>query len=927
LQDKNEPYSLPSLVNTLATTLGKVITYQEGESALALVERIRQLAKTFRATPDERLAEELTQTISRLPLEKLNLLTKAFTHFFGLINLAEKVNLVRSLKLPYEIGGVPRPRPGSVAEAVAALAGQGILPKRLQALLEAAAIQMVFTAHPTESKRRTTLTKLVRVSKATSRLVTETLSEEQRDDILRFILEEVVALWQSDEVRRVDLTVLDEVKAGLYYFEETLTEVVPRLYHELERSLKRSFPKTAWAVPPFLRFGSWIGGDRDGNPFVTPEVTVETVKLLRVSALKLHIAAVEELSHRLSISEKQTPLSPELRDSLAKDSALFPDLADTLSRRIPFERYREKCNYIHEKLLKTLAHAQTFGPDQGAPPPPSGSWYPSAEEFITELRLMDSSLRSHKGAILADGFLGQVLRNAEVFGFRLANLEIRQHSLRHTQALEELLKKNGACPGYAALPEAAKVSLLEKEILGDRPLAGDRTGLSPETLETLRTFDALSTIHRGLNPRAVDTYIISMTHGVSDILAVLLFLRNVGLYRPGSHSSFHIVPLFETRADLKGASAIFEGLLRNEAYRAHLRLRGDLQEIMLGYSDSNKESGFLSASWALYRAQMELNRVADSNGVLLRLFHGRGGSIGRGGGPAGQAILAQPPGTLKGRLKITEQGEVVSDQYGEPATARWHLEQIVNATLKGSFPTREVLPKPEWKRVMDRLAKRSLLAYRDLVYGHPRFLEYFYGATPIRELSAHSLGSRPARRTQDDSIENLRAIPWVFAWMQSRHTLPGWYGLGTAVSEFLSEGAEGLATLQEMYAQWPFFRTMLDNAQMVLAKADMDIAGRYAGLVPDKALGEEIFGRIRQEHYRTVEAIKRIAQVERLLERDQALASSLDRRDPYIDPLSFVQLELLRRLRAAKDPKEKETLQDAVLLTINGIAAGLKNTG
>jgi phosphoenolpyruvate carboxylase len=521
----------------------------------------------------------------------------------------------------------------------------------------------------------------------------------------------------------VKLTVPDEVKGNLYYFEDTLALVVPKIYHELERSLKKAFPKTNWIVPPFLRFGSWIGGDRDGNPFVTPEVTVETVRLLRSAALKLHIAAIEELSHRLSSSEKQTAISAALTESLARDASLFPLLAEQLSRHIPYERYREKCNYIHEKLLKTLEYTHSFHSDwkRAAAPPPPGTWYLAADELLADLRLMEDSLRANKGAILADGYLAEIIRNTQVFGFRLASLDVRQHSGRHTSALAELLKKSGACPDYASLSEEDRRLVLEKELSMDRPLVAVRDGYGPETAEVLRTFQAVATVQERLNPRAMETYIISMTHGVSDILAVLLFCRWAGLYRPGLFSHLNIVPLFETREDLKSSSTIFERLLKNDSYRAHLKLRGDVQEIMLGYSDSNKESGYLSANWALYRAQTNLTRLADGQQIALRLFHGRGGSIGRGGGPTGQAILAQPPGTLKGRIKITEQGEVISDHYADPPTARWHLEQIVNAVLRGSFPPREVIPKAEWKTIMDKLAKRSLLIYRDLVYGHPRF--------------------------------------------------------------------------------------------------------------------------------------------------------------------------------------------------------------
>ncbi len=930
MSNSTETYALSSLVNTLATTLGKVISYQEGEQALALVERVRQLAKTLRSTSDPRVAEELSQVAAKLPVQKLNLLTKAFTHFFGLINLAEKVDQTRSLSRPYAPEGVPQPRPGSVSSAVSILERPDVLPKKLQALLDQAQVLMVFTAHPTESKRRTTLTKLHRISEATSRLVEEGLPPEEKDEILKFILEEVVSLWQSDEVRQVKLTVLDEVKGNLYYFEENLFEAVPQLYRGLEMSLKKHFPKTSWTVPPFLRFGSWIGGDRDGNPFVTPEVTVEAVRLLRIAALRVHVAAVEELSHRLSSSDRQAPVSRELEDSLSANALLFPELAQQLSQHVPHERYRQKCNFIHEKLLRTLEHAQTFRPDWKNLPthPAKGAWYLGADELLADLDLMDSSLRAHKGTILADGALGNVRRNAQVFGFRLATLDVRQHSSRHTAALAEILKRAGVHGDYASLPEEERIRLLERELEGERPLIPTRTEYGPETLEVVQTFQAVAALLEQLNPRAIETYVISMTHGVSDVLAVLLFFREAGLYRKGRFSHLNIVPLFETLEDLKRSGNVLERLLRNESYRTHLKLRNDVQEVMLGYSDSNKESGYLSANWALYRAQADLTRLAESHQVYLRLFHGRGGSIGRGGGPASQAILAQPPGTLKGRLKITEQGEVISDHYSEKAAARWHLEQIVNAVLRGSFPPREVIPKAEWKQIMEKLARRSFEVYHSLIYGHPRFAEYFRYATPIEEIRRHRIGSRPASRSgEDDRIENLRAIPWVFAWMQSRATLPGWFGMGSAMEEYLKSDPQGLFTLWEMYAQWPFFQTVLDNAQMILAKADMDIARRYADLVPDAALRREIFDRIRAEYDRTVAAICQAVQVKEPLEKDRQLSETIKRRTAYIDPLSFIQIELMRRLRDNPPEEERRELEDAILLTINGIAAGLKNTG
>ncbi len=925
--DADDIYSLPSLVNEFATILGKVISYQEGPEAFVLVEKVRQLAKNFRVTSDVRVAEELAQIVASLPLEKLNLLTKAFTHFFGLINLAEKIDQVHSQQT---LPGDGSHRPGSIPEAVSALREQGVLPRKLQGLLDQAKIIMCFTAHPTESRRRTTLTKLHRIYATAVRLSEGRHSESEREDIMKSVLEETVALWQSDEVRQVKLTVLDEVKSHLYYFEESLWDVMPDLYRELERSLKKEFPKTSWAVPPFLRFGSWVGGDRDGNPFVTPEVTVEAARLLRISALKAHIQAVEELSSRLSSSDRQTPITPELAASIARDEALFPDLAEKIASQIWHERYRQKCNYIHEKLLRTLAHAEAFHRDLRAtpPPPPPGTWYPGVSEFLGDLNVMDVSLRANKGTILADGHLAKVRHNAEIFGFRLATLDIRQHSLRHTQALAEILSGLGVRPDYQSLDEEKRLVLLESLLQDERPLVPPKAEYSAETMDTLETFRVLAFIQDQLNPHSIDTYIISMTHGVSDVLTVLLFLREAGLYRKGHYSHLNIVPLFETGDDLRRGAGMLERLLKNESYRAHLSLRNDIQEIMLGYSDSNKEGGYLSANWALYKAQAELARMAENHGIALRLFHGRGGSVGRGGGPAGHAILAQPPGTVKGRIKITEQGEVISDRYGESTTARGHLEQITNAVLRASFPPKEVIPKAEWRQIMEKLSRQSFQAYHSLVYSHPRFAEYFHAATPIDEISRHRIGSRPSSRSNDRSIGALRAIPWVFSWMQSRTTLPGWYGMGGAIEDYLrAEPEKGLSTLREIYAQWPFFQAVLDNAQMILSKADIDIARRYAELVPDKALGREIFDRIKVEYDRTVRAVCQIVQVQELLEKDRPLYESIKRRNPYIDPLSFVQVELIRRFRANPGEAEARDLEEAILMTINGIAAGLKNTG
>jgi phosphoenolpyruvate carboxylase len=482
---------------------------------------------------------------------------------------------------------------------------------------------------------------------------------------------------------------------------------------------------------------------------VTPDVTVETVRALRTAAIRVHLNSMNLLGQRLSLSDRQIGISPELEQSLVKDSLLFPELAKIFLSRTPHERYRQKCMYIREKLHRTLEYSQAFGRDWKSIPaqPAADTWYLNANQLLEELNLMDASLRSHKGTILADGYLGRVRRNVGGLWFQARHPGYPPAFGRHTDALAEIFKKASISENYLALTEEERTQLLEKELNGERPLIPVRPDYSKETIEVLETFQSIAAILEHFNPRAIETYVISMTHGVSDVLTVLLFFREVGLYRPGQYSHLNIVPLFETLDDLQRSSGIFERLLKNESYRAHLKLRKDVQEIMLGYSDSNKESGYLSANWALYKAQTDLTKLADSHQIALRLFHGRGGSVGRGGGPASQAILSQPPGTLKGRIKITEQGEVISDHYSEPASARWHLEQITNAVLRGSFPPREVIPKAEWKQIMTKLSIRSFNTYRSLIYDHPRFVEYFYEATPIIEISYHRIGSRPPAAT------------------------------------------------------------------------------------------------------------------------------------------------------------------------------------
>ncbi|HEY3230343.1 MAG TPA: phosphoenolpyruvate carboxylase, partial [Roseiflexaceae bacterium] len=714
---------LSATIHFLGDILGEVIREQAGDDTFVLEERVRTLAKELRAESRPKQIDEMRAIVADLTIPQTRDLIKSFSEYFALVNLSEQLQRIwvlrdRALRHPDE------PRSESIAAAIAELARRGVDALAIERWLETALITPVFTAHPTEAKRRTTLEKLRRISDAAELHHSAERLPGEAAAVARHIAEELVGLWQSDEMRVVRPTVIDEVKNGLYYFEASLIDLIPNLYRELEQALVEHYPKHAWHVPPLLRFGSWIGGDRDGNPYVTPEVTVETVRLLRTQALQLHIRAVEDLSHRLGQSTRQVEISVELQSSLDTDAAHFPDIAGLLAHRNPYEPYRQKCTYIRERLLRSLDHTAKHVPDWGSagPLPAQERFYHRHDELLDDLRVMERSLRANAGAAVADGVLHDLIRQVEVFGLHMAMLDIRQHSERHTAALAEVLAHAGVCADYSTLDEAARVELMSREVAGSRPLIPARLPYSAETVETIRTFRTIAAILDQLSPQAIETYIISMTTGASDILAALLLAKESGLYQPEAGiSRLNIVPLFETGSDLAGCAAIMEACLRLPTYREYLGLRGGVQEVMIGYSDSNKDVGFVTANWALYQAQRALRDLAARSGIELRLFHGRGGAIGRGGGPANQAILAQPPGSVGSQIKITEQGEVISDRYGLPELAHRHLEQLVNAVLRAGFAPREDAP-PQWEQALERLAAIARDHYRALVYEHPDFV-------------------------------------------------------------------------------------------------------------------------------------------------------------------------------------------------------------
>jgi phosphoenolpyruvate carboxylase len=909
-------------IQLLDGLLSAVIRRLGGPDALALVEEIRSAAHALRTQPSVAEARGLRDRLQRLDLPALRTLIRAFSVYFDLINLAEQQARVRAIR-QRTLQRAPAPVAESPEAALLELRERGVGAEQVAALLKKALICPVLTAHPSEARRRTILEKLAAIAHHLDDIEYHRLLPEERAAKLAAIGEEVETFWLTDTVRVKRPGVLDEVGQGLDVAESSLLAVVPRFYRGLEAALARVYPEQRWQVPSLLRFGSWMGGDRDGNPRVTHTVTAETVRRQQETILRFYLKLVDDLGSRLSHSEHLFHIAPPLRASLESDAQLMPGAA-----AVSHEPYRSKCRFVVAKLRRTLDYIHgvhpTWNADATARPP---GVYMSRGELQADLRAIAADLEQVGAAAAAAGSVRDLLRLVEVFGVHLLTLDLRQHSARHAQALAEIFASAGVSARYLKLSPNERFDLLVHELGQSRPLIpAHLQAFSEETREVVQTFRSIAAVLEQQCPEAIDTYIISGASEPGHLLEVLLLARESRLFQPNDGiSRLNIVPLFEALEPLRTAPVIMQRLLTLPIYRRHIQLRGDLQEVMIGYSDSNKESGPVQSAWALYRAQRDLADTGRRTGITMQVFHGRGGAVGRGGGPANRAILAQPRGTVAGRLRLTEQGEMIADRYGHPAIAERHLGQVVNAVLRASFPHDGDVPDPVWERAMDRLSAASCRHFRALFYETPDFLCYFEQATPIAEVSELKIGSRPARRGGVAGMEQLRAIPWVFSWMQSRHTLPGWYGIGSAVAEYLGQPGGSLAELRDMYQRWPFWRTLIDNAQMVMAKADLTIARLYADLVEDSALAERIFERIATEYQRTAEVILQITDQSVLLQQVPVLRRSIQRRNPYVDPLSFIQLVLLQRLRAGTEVSDE--LLTAVLESINGVASGLKNTG
>ena len=934
--------TLASEIRRLGNALGEVITTLVGPAILTMEEELRLLAKASRAG-DADATEKLRAATSQLSEADAYEMAMAFTTYFELVNLAEenyRTNILRRRRAARMAGNGPVVRE-SIEAAIIELKEHGVTTQEMQALLDKLSIELVFTAHPTESKRRTVLSKLRRLAALLRSDETSITGETASSSAVRHSLldadmrREIASLWLTDRSRSMQPAVTDEVRTGLWYFDTTVWDAMPRLQADMEQAIATHYPG---AQPPrrWLTFGSWIGGDRDGNPNVTVAVTAETLQLHRRGALEKLREATHEMSRRLSISRHRDRIAPEI-DGLINAYQQGSSHVRALVNRYPNEPYRavmaglsgQLADASQETLSRPLypfyvTPSLALSPTMSLPLPVAP--VPNASNIATTLNIIIDSLKQGRSAVLIDGELSNLHRQLDVFGLHIARLDLRQHSAWHERAITEVLAKLKLADNYEKLDESAKVAVLTQVLAQPGRSVLDRVGpLSDETRNILEPLMLAREATRRYGNDIMGVYIISMTDDLSDV-------REVEAMMHWCRVSLDIVPLFETLEDLDNAPRILKAMCEHPSYSEHLKAHHNHQMIMLGYSDSNKDCGYITANWALFKAQESIVTVCSECQVDYTLFHGRGGSIARGGGPAAKAILAQPRGVQSGHIRITEQGEVLSTRYHDIDIAHRTLEQVAYGVLLAAHTAQHETPIPDvWRASMERMARDGYEAYKALVHDDPDFITFWQAVTPIAEIGGLKFGSRPAYRKQTRTVADLRAIPWVFSWMQSRFVLPGWYGLGSALDSMINDpDSGGCPLLGEMYRGWPFFQTMIDNAQQSLTKADMGIAEIYASLVPDTAIRARIFDEIKAEFERTCNAIFCITGQSTLLENEPVLQRSIQLRNPYVDPLNYIQVEMIRRLRALQArgaTEDTEALRAVIELTINGVSSGLRNTG
>ncbi len=900
-------------IRLLGSILGDTVREQNGDEVFDLVERARIASFKVRRSEIERA--EVAEMFAGIDIHQAIPIIRAFSHFALLANVAEDIHRERRRAIHVAAGDPPQD--SSLAATYLKLDAADLDSATVADALTGALVSPVITAHPTETRRRTVFDTQHRITQLMRLHARGHAHTDDGSDIDTELRRQVLTLWQTALVRLSRLQISDEIAVGLRYYQAAFFDVVPKVNAGVRAALRSRWPEVDLLPQPILRPGSWIGGDRDGNPNVTADVVRLATGSAAYTALSHYTAELSALEQELSMSSRLVAVTDEL-SKLAEDCD-EPARGD--------EPYRRALRVVHARLTATATEILDEEPDDlldlGL------ASYSTPGEMLADLDTVDASLRAHGSMLLADDRLARLRNAVDVFGFHLSGLDMRQNSDVHEEVVAELLAWAGVHPDYCSLSEDERVNILADELSTRRPLIGDREQLSDLARKELAIVSAAARAVGIYGPPAVPNYIISMCRSVSDLLEAGILLKESGLLDASAdepHCPVGIVPLFETIDDLHRGASILEAALDLPVYRSIVRARGDSQEVMLGYSDSNKDGGYLTANWALYRAELDLVESARKTGIRLRLFHGRGGTVGRGGGPSYEAILAQPPGAVNGSLRLTEQGEVIAAKYAEPLMAQRNLETLLAATLESTLLDVEGLGDaagPAYE-ILDELADRAQRAYSELVHETDGFVEYFLQSTPVSEIGSLNVGSRPTSRKPTSSISDLRAIPWVMAWSQSRVMLPGWYGTGSAIEDWIAGGDGRLEKLRDLYQKWPFFQTVLSNMAQVLAKTDLGLAAQYAELVDDEPLRHRVFDKIAAEHQRSINAHKLITGQDNLLADNPALARSVFNRFPYLEPLNHLQVELLRRYRSGDDD---ELVQRGILLTMNGLASALRNSG